>query len=119
MLDGGVGIEAAELATLNARLAEPPPVDATVSRRMGLFVVGRLAQQHGIAVTLQPVTDGPGIRATVTLPSGLLSIDQIAAVPGVTGRLPAAVPEPRSSWPDLVGQERDRPVPGIPERAGT
>jgi signal transduction histidine kinase len=100
VVDAGPGIEAPELATLNARLAEPPPVDASVSRRMGLFVVGRLAQHHGIAVTLQPVTGGPGIRAVVTLRSRLLSIDQIAAVPGVTGRIPAVVPEPRSPWPD-------------------
>ncbi len=119
VIDGGAGIEAAELATLNARLADPPPVDATVSRRMGLFVVGRLAQNHGIAVTLHPVPGGPGTRATVTLPSLLLSIDQVAAVPGVTRRIPAAVPEPRSPWPALVGGEGNHPAPGVPERAGT
>ena len=41
--DSGVEMSDQELAHANWRLDEPPVVDVAVSRRMGLFVVGRLA----------------------------------------------------------------------------
>ena len=51
--DSGIGMTAEELAEANRRLADPPVVDVSVSRRMGLFVVGRLALRHGIRVQLR------------------------------------------------------------------
>jgi hypothetical protein len=42
-------------------------VDVAVSRRMGLFVVARLAARHGIRVRLRPATTG-GLTALVWLP---------------------------------------------------
>ena len=39
--DSGIGMTAEELAQANERLADPPVVDVSVSRRMGLFVVGQ------------------------------------------------------------------------------
>src|SRR5690349_10784306 len=56
-----------ELAEANRRLAEPPAVDLSVSRRMGLFVVGRLAMRHGIRVQLRRPETG-GLSAVVLLP---------------------------------------------------
>ena len=44
-------------------LAEPPLFDPGVTRRMGLFVVGRLAQRHGIAVRLRARHTGRGLVA--------------------------------------------------------
>ena len=41
--DNGVGISDQEIAHANWRLDNPPVVDVAVSRRMGLFVVGRVA----------------------------------------------------------------------------
>ena len=41
--DSGVGMSPDELEEANWRLANPPTIDVSVSRRMGLFVVGRLA----------------------------------------------------------------------------
>ena len=41
--DQGVGMGAEEMAHANWRLDNPPVVDVAVSRRMGLFVVARLA----------------------------------------------------------------------------
>ena len=48
--DQGVGMKAEEMANANWRLDNPPVVDVAVSRRMGLFVVARLAARHGIRV---------------------------------------------------------------------
>jgi hypothetical protein len=42
-----------DLAYANWRLDNPPVVDVAVSRRMGLFVVGRLAARHGIRIRRQ------------------------------------------------------------------
>src|SRR5690606_8398405 len=69
--DLGIGMTAEEIAHANARLADPPMVDVSVSRRMGLFVVGRLALRHGIRVQLRQQDSG-GITAMVLLPSALL-----------------------------------------------
>ncbi len=65
--DQGVGMEADEMAHANWRLDNPPVVDVAVSRRMGLFVVARLASRHGIRVRLRPA-DGGGLIALVWLP---------------------------------------------------
>ena len=60
-------MSAEELAEANRRLANPPAVDLAVSRRMGLFVVGRLAMRHGIRVQLRAAEIG-GLSAVVMLP---------------------------------------------------
>ncbi|MFC7644486.1 nitrate- and nitrite sensing domain-containing protein [Streptosporangium lutulentum] len=65
--DSGIGMSEEELAEANRRLAEPPAVDLSVSRRMGLFVVGRLAMRHGIRVQLRRPETG-GLSAVVLLP---------------------------------------------------
>jgi hypothetical protein len=51
----------------NWRLDNPPVVDVGVSRRMGLFVVGRLAARHGVRVRLRHASSG-GLTALVWLP---------------------------------------------------
>ena len=65
--DLGVGMAGEEMAHANWRLDNPPVVDVAVSRRMGLFVVARLAARHGIRVRLRPAT-GAGLTALVWLP---------------------------------------------------
>ncbi|MEV8632824.1 nitrate- and nitrite sensing domain-containing protein [Streptosporangium sp. NPDC051023] len=70
--DVGIGMTADELTQANWRLANPPVVDVSVSRRMGLFVVGRLALRHGIRVQLRQQDSG-GLTAMVLLPENLLS----------------------------------------------
>src|SRR6266545_309500 len=51
--DRGLGMSDEELLDANQRLANPPVVDFAVSRMLGLFVVGRLAQRYGIRVQLR------------------------------------------------------------------
>ncbi|GAA4194372.1 nitrate- and nitrite sensing domain-containing protein [Streptosporangium oxazolinicum] len=71
--DIGIGMTAEELSQANWRLANPPVVDVSVSRRMGLFVVGRLALRHGIRVQLRQQDSG-GLTAMVLLPENLLAV---------------------------------------------
>jgi signal transduction histidine kinase len=70
--DQGVGMGAEEMAHANWRLDNPPVVDVAVSRRMGLFVVARLAARHGIRVRLRPAAAG-GLTALVWLPDEVIS----------------------------------------------
>jgi signal transduction histidine kinase len=65
--DNGVGISEQEMSHANWRLDNPPVVDVAVSRRMGLFVVGRLAARHGVRVRLRHAQAG-GLTALIWLP---------------------------------------------------
>ncbi|MCK2221586.1 nitrate- and nitrite sensing domain-containing protein [Actinomadura sp. ATCC 31491] len=78
--DTGISMTEDELAEANRRLAEPPVVDVSVSRRMGLFVVGRLALRHGIRVQLRK-GDGAGLIAMVLLPPALIADGQQQPLP--------------------------------------
>ncbi|WP_158088701.1 sensor histidine kinase [Thermoactinospora rubra] len=77
--DQGIGMTAEELAEANWRLAHPPVVDVSVARRMGLFVVGRLALRHGIQVQLRAREGGPGLTAQVLLPAVLIASAPVMA----------------------------------------
>ncbi|HEX4814132.1 MAG TPA: nitrate- and nitrite sensing domain-containing protein [Nonomuraea sp.] len=81
--DHGIGMTPEELGEANWRLANPPVVDVSVSRRMGLFVVGRLALRHNIRVQLRRQDIG-GLTAMVLIPPTLLT-----AVPGTSPAAPA------------------------------
>jgi len=81
--DSGIGMSHEELAEVNRKLADPPTVDASVAKRMGLFVVGRLAMRHGIRVQLRANSDGTGVVAMVLFPPELVhNADQPAGQPG-------------------------------------
>ncbi|MBD0322761.1 MAG: sensor histidine kinase, partial [Aldersonia sp.] len=62
--DRGVGISADEMDELNDRLARPAEVGPETARRMGLFVVGRLAERHGLQVRMRTTFESaadPGV----------------------------------------------------------
>jgi signal transduction histidine kinase len=69
--DKGIGLAQEDFAEINRRLSDPPAVDADVSRRMGLFVVARLARRHGIRVQLRPSAEGSGTTSLVMLPEAV------------------------------------------------
>ncbi|WP_371499352.1 nitrate- and nitrite sensing domain-containing protein [Kitasatospora sp. NBC_00374] len=80
--DTGIGLSPDDLADINERLASPPVVDVSVSRRMGLFVVGRLSLRHGIRIQLRP-SDSGGTTALVMLPIDVTnSADRRGGRPG-------------------------------------
>ncbi len=73
--DRGIGIPADELESINQRLAKGGEVGPDTARHMGLFVVSRLAERHGLTVRLRPTFDtarNPGITASVHIPDVLL-----------------------------------------------
>ncbi len=73
--DRGIGIPADELADINMRLGADGETGSGAARRMGLFVVARLADRHGITVRLRPTFDSTtnaGITASIYLPTSLL-----------------------------------------------
>ncbi|MCO5967462.1 sensor histidine kinase [Actinoallomurus soli] len=73
--DRGIGLDDEELAEANERLANPPEFDLLDSDRLGLFIVARLADRHGIRVTLGSSPYG-GVRAVVLVPPDLVAGDQ-------------------------------------------
>ncbi|WP_327326298.1 nitrate- and nitrite sensing domain-containing protein [Streptomyces sp. NBC_01210] len=88
--DTGIGLSPEDLAAINERLASPPTVDVSVSRRMGLFVVGRLSLRHGIRIQLRP-SDSGGTTALVMLPVDVANGGKkVPSMPGAGGQ--GAVP---------------------------
>ena len=93
--DQGVGMGAEEMAHANWRLENPPVVDVAVSRRMGLFVVARLAARHGIRVRLRQPELG-GLTALIWLPDTLISQETT----------------PPTTWLRRVGKLEPGPIAG-------
>ncbi|WP_282771911.1 nitrate- and nitrite sensing domain-containing protein [Saccharomonospora viridis] len=71
IIDRGAGMPCTEIQRANARLANPPEVDVEVSRRMGLYVVGKLSARHNIRVRLE-AAELRGLTATVLVPAELV-----------------------------------------------
>jgi signal transduction histidine kinase len=74
--DRGLGMSADDLRAANERLALGGEVTSETAKRMGLFVVGRLAGRHEATVRLRTtaaLTDRPGVTASVHLPGALLA----------------------------------------------
>jgi len=71
IIDKGIGVSETRLAEMNWRLDNPPTIDVSVSRHMGLFAVARLAERHRIRVRLRPA-EPQGLSALVWLPDGVI-----------------------------------------------
>jgi hypothetical protein len=89
------------MAHANWRLDNPPVVDVAVSRRMGLFVVARLAARHGIRVRLRPATTG-GLIALVWLPDETITREIRGIPPGMPRSRPVT-PEDLAAAGSAVG----------------
>ena len=77
--DSGLGVPPAELEVLNRDLAHGAEATPDTARRMGLFVVSRLADRHGIDASLTR-NPGGGMTASVLLPPSVLpDLPQVAA----------------------------------------
>ncbi|MGH3436700.1 MAG: nitrate- and nitrite sensing domain-containing protein [Sciscionella sp.] len=72
IVDAGIGMREEDLHEANVRLTSGGTSDVPVSRRMGLFVVGRLAERHGMTVRLHGGSEIPGVRASIEVPSELV-----------------------------------------------
>jgi signal transduction histidine kinase len=101
--DRGLGMGEADLAAANEQLAHPPEFNLTSTARLGLYVVGRLAERHGIKVRLRESPYG-GTTAIVLIPMVLVVDAQHASVPRPrTGSGPMAIAPGRSSADTATG----------------
>ncbi|MEV6715118.1 nitrate- and nitrite sensing domain-containing protein [Lentzea sp. NPDC051208] len=105
--DRGVGMGEQEIIDANERLADPPDVDVAVSRRMGLYVVARLAKRHDIKVRLRGNEDiEGGTTALVIVP------ETLTAIPG---QAPVSTPPSGSgSLASAFGMSPSSPAPAMP-----
>ncbi len=71
IVDDGLGMSAEALADANERVSSAPRFDARPTKALGLHVVGRLADRHGITVRLIENVTG-GLAAKVSIPMSLL-----------------------------------------------
>ncbi|WP_432831814.1 nitrate- and nitrite sensing domain-containing protein [Dactylosporangium sp. CA-092794] len=140
--DKGIGMTESGLIEANERVSSPIAIDVAASERMGLVVVGHLADRHGVSVRLTASDDG--VTAYVTLPARLLAApaegvglygnaanrlagaarlpipvddpaaapDGMAAADSPTGAF-AALPALPSTAPE-DGEESPQPVSGVP-----
>ena len=112
--DSGVGIPEARLAEMNLRLDNPPVIDVSVSRHMGLFAVARLAERHGVRVRLR-ARSPRGLTALVWLPDDVA--ERGAARSGWQGSRPSrsAGGQAANGWQAAaVPAPATMPVPAAP-----
>ncbi|WP_459548048.1 sensor histidine kinase [Nocardia sp. X0981] len=109
--DRGLGMATEDLQAANARLASGGEINVETARRMGLFVVGRLAKRHEITVSLRrtsTMAQQPGITASLHLPGLLISPDTRAETPEAPVNEPSQPELSRPPARQLV------PVPDLP-----
>ncbi|MFJ7216988.1 nitrate- and nitrite sensing domain-containing protein [Amycolatopsis sp. NPDC098790] len=121
ILDKGIGMNEAEVAEANTRLTEAGSVDLATSRRMGLFVVGRLASRHRIGVSLHGGKDIVGVRATVVVPPDLVMPVTDGPMTGPIGSLQKhpASPAAGNQLPRRQTNGHSRPRPVVPQQPAT
>jgi len=71
--DHGLGMTPEEIEAANAKIVSSGAGDALGAQRLGLFVVGRIAQKLGAAVHLAKADSGTGTDTTVLLPASLFA----------------------------------------------
>lgn len=126
--DGGLGLKDEDLQRLRADLRTPREASAETARRMGLFVVSRLAHRHGITVELDP-NDWGGITASImlpqriwtpapVLPEDLAMLDLKPAPAAAPAQAPAQLPEPTAAAVPSIPVAPPAPVaaPTVSER---
>ncbi len=119
--DRGLGMTEEEYTEANQKLSGPPRFDVLAlgdDLRLGLFVVARLASQHGIRVTLRSSPFG-GSSAVILIPAELMLEDSQAGRPGAqagsganTGHraAPAGTEEPPAYAEEPPAYAKEPPV---------
>ena len=100
--DAGLGMTEGDLRMANMRLESGGEVTPYTTRHMGLYVVGRLAQQHGLVVRLRSSTAGQpesGMTVGVVIPVELLDRPGLLGWPRPEDRAARPVPETAAATP--------------------
>ncbi|MFP3714441.1 nitrate- and nitrite sensing domain-containing protein [Puerhibacterium sp. TATVAM-FAB25] len=88
--DHGLGMTPEEIDAANRKVASRSASDAVGAQRLGLFVVGRLAERLGAQVGFATGPDGSGTVVTVVFPAALFLPDEAAPLPAPTDPLEAS-----------------------------
>src|SRR5688500_16696227 len=94
--DSGLGVPPAELEQLNSDLRHGAEATPDTARRMGLFVVSRLAQRHDITAHLAR-SPGGGMTASVVLPPSVLPDVSQSGAPAAPAATTTAAPSSSST----------------------
>ncbi|NYE18633.1 sensor histidine kinase [Microbacterium immunditiarum] len=119
IVDLGLGMTPDELLAANAKLKSTSGLDADVARMMGLVVTARLADRHGMTVSLRSGTPR-GIVARVRIPASALATGQTKPLPVVAAlppRQPVAVRTPAGAPSSTMPAERTESAPVAEARA--
>ncbi len=97
--DHGLGMTGAEIAEANRRVASRTAQDAVGAQRLGLYVVGRIADRLGAAISFAAGSSaddssGAGTLVTVAFPVGLFLPDDAVVLPEPTDPLAISAPMP-------------------------
>ncbi|MCX4471184.1 nitrate- and nitrite sensing domain-containing protein [Micromonospora sp. NBC_01655] len=99
--DRGLGMSEDDLAAANYRIVDRSELNLANAARLGLYVVSRLTERHGVRVQLKESAYG-GTTAVVLIPPDLV------ADPGGDGEAPERPGLPRTSAPVAVAPPADQ-----------
>lgn len=119
--DHGLGMSPEEIADANTKVSSRSASDAVGAQRLGLYVVGRLADRLNAQVRYQGGASGSGTEVTVVFPADLFLPDDALPLPQPTDPLEAAT---QNAAADLGGQiaeafeeQAPGPIGGVPFEA--
>ncbi|MFI7493039.1 nitrate- and nitrite sensing domain-containing protein [Micromonospora echinaurantiaca] len=92
--DRGLGMSEEDLAAANHRIVDQSDLNLANAARLGLYVVSRLTERHGIRVQLKESAYG-GTTAVVLIPADLVTADD--SDPSTSGGFPAGAPAPTAA----------------------
>ena len=116
--DQGLGMSDAELAAANEKIVATSAGDALGAQRLGLFVVGRLAQRLGAEVRLRKNTEGStGTVTVVRFPATLFQSTEASPL-GSYGDAAARADVPVLTEVDLAALTEGVTDQGLPRRRG-
>ncbi|WP_265521671.1 sensor histidine kinase [Oerskovia flava] len=88
--DHGLGMTAEEIVDANRKVATHAASEIVGAQRLGLYVVGRLAERLGANVVFTAGSDGTGTEVTVNFPAALFVPDSNVPLPQPTDPLETA-----------------------------
>ncbi|MEU6075339.1 nitrate- and nitrite sensing domain-containing protein [Micromonospora sp. NPDC047074] len=111
--DRGLGMSEEDLAAANDRIVDQSELNLANAARLGLYVVSRLTERHGVRVQLKESAYG-GTTAVVLIPAELVTAadDDPHTSGGFPAGLPAADPVPGASG--RVAPAVEQPVGPVP-----
>jgi signal transduction histidine kinase len=107
--DRGLGMTEEDLAAANARIVDRAELNLADAARLGLYVVSRLTERHGVKVQLKESAYG-GTTAVVLIPAELVTTDD----PENSGAFRTTGPVPAGAPAGVALAQRATPVTAAP-----